>query len=99
MLEVSTSVYTTYSHSDCTLTMSPPAPHPYLSDQQQLELSSTAKSLSRPGAGILAADETPKAMEARFASLNIDNTPEVRSHVLLVSFELQLLKNLLLLLL
>jgi len=58
--------------------MSPPAPHPYLSDQQQLELSSTAKSLSRPGAGILAADETPKAMEARFASLNIDNTPEVR---------------------
>ena len=58
--------------------MSPVASHPYLSEEQQKELHDIAKALSRPGGGILAADETPKAMEARFASLKIENTPEVR---------------------
>ena len=57
--------------------MSPITSHPYLSEDQQKELNDIAKALSRPGAGILAADETPKAMEARFASLKIENTPEV----------------------
>ena len=51
--------------------------HPVLSEAQQVDLSQLARSLSRPGGGILAADETPKAMEQRFASLKIENTPEV----------------------
>jgi len=50
----------------------------YLPDQMQEELKSIAKSICRPGCGILAADETPKAMAQRFESLNIPNTPEVR---------------------
>ena len=58
--------------------MSPVSSHPYLSEQQQAELHEVAQRLSRPGGGILAADETPAAMEARFASLDIANTPEVR---------------------
>lgn len=58
--------------------MDPITAHPYLSEEQQRELLDIATSLSRPGGGILAADETPKAMEARFASLKIENTPEVR---------------------
>ena len=66
--------------------MSPTAPHPYLSEEQQQELHSIALSLSRPGCGILAADETPKAMEARFASLKIDNTPEVRYRMMRMAF-------------
>ena len=57
--------------------MDPITDHPYLSEEQQRELLNIATSLSRPGGGILAADETPKAMEARFASLKIENTPEV----------------------
>ena len=61
--------------------MSPVTSHPYLSEEQQKELQDIAKALSRPGGGILAADETPKAMEARFASLKIENTPEVRLYV------------------
>jgi len=58
--------------------MAPITTHPYLSEAQQQELHEIATSLSRPGGGILAADETPKAMQARFQSLNIENTPEVR---------------------
>ena len=58
-------------------TMDPITAHPYLSEEQQRELHDIATALSRPGGGILAADETPKAMEARFASLKIENTPEV----------------------
>ena len=58
-------------------TMDPITVHPYLSEEQQRELHDIASALSRPGGGILAADETPKAMEARFASLKIENTPEV----------------------
>ena len=58
--------------------MSPVSSHPYLSEEQQEELHEVALRLSRPGGGILAADETPAAMEARFASLDIENTPEVR---------------------
>ena len=58
--------------------MSPVSSHPYLSEQQQADLHEVAQRLSRPGGGILAADETPAAMEARFASLDIENTPEVR---------------------
>ena len=58
--------------------MSPVSSHPYLSEQQQADLHEVAQRLSRPGGGILAADETPAAMEARFASLDIANTPEVR---------------------
>ena len=58
-------------------TMDPITTHPYLSEEQQRELHTIATALSRPGGGILAADETPKAMEARFASLKIENTPEV----------------------
>ena len=58
-------------------TMDPITAHPYLSEEQQRELHHIASALSRPGGGILAADETPKAMEARFASLKIENTPEV----------------------
>ena len=58
--------------------MSPVSSHPYLSEEQQAELHEVAQRLSRPGGGILAADETPAAMEARFASLDIENTPEVR---------------------
>jgi len=50
----------------------------YLPDQMQGELKSITKSICRPGCGILAADETPKAMAQRFESLNIPNTPEVR---------------------
>ena len=61
--------------------MSPVTSHPYLSEDQQRELHDIAKALSRPGAGILAADETPKAMEARFASLKIENTPEVNFQI------------------
>ena len=57
--------------------MDPITSHPYLSEQEQKELFDIATSLSRPGGGILAADETPKAMQARFQSLNIENTPEV----------------------
>ena len=57
--------------------MDPITTHPYLSEEQQRELHTIATALSRPGGGILAADETPKAMEARFASLKIENTPEV----------------------
>lgn len=57
--------------------MDPITAHPYLSEEQQRELHTIATALSRPGCGILAADETPKAMEARFASLKIENTPEV----------------------
>ena len=72
-------VFQKFPHN-CT-TMSPVANHPYLSEEQQKELHDIAKALSRPGGGILAADETPKAMEARFASLKIENTPEVRLHV------------------
>ena len=56
--------------------MDPITSHPYLSEQAQKELFDIATSLSRPGGGILAADETPKAMQARFQSLNIENTPE-----------------------
>lgn len=52
--------------------------HPYLSEAQQSDLCKVARSLSRPGGGILAADETPKAMEQRFASLKIENTAEMR---------------------
>ena len=58
--------------------MSPVSSHPYLSEEQQADLHEVAQRLSRPGGGILAADETPAAMEARFASLDIENTPEVR---------------------
>jgi len=50
----------------------------YLPDDLQKELKDIASSICRPGCGILAADETPKAMSLRFASLNIPNTPEVR---------------------
>jgi len=50
----------------------------YLSNEQQTELKTIASSICKPGCGILAADETPKAMAQRFASLNIPNTPEVR---------------------
>ena len=52
--------------------------HPGLTEAQQTELCQVARALSKPGCGILAADETPKAMEMRFASLKISNTPEVR---------------------
>ena len=51
---------------------------PYLSEAQQTDLCQVARALSKPGCGILAADETPKAMEMRFSSLKIPNTPEVR---------------------
>ena len=51
--------------------------HPGLTEAQQTELCEVARALARPGCGILAADETPKAMEMRFASLKIPNTPEV----------------------
>ena len=57
--------------------MDPVTAHPYLSEEQQRELHIIAAALSRPGGGILVPDETPKAMEARFSSLKIDNTPEV----------------------
>ena len=45
---------------------------------QILNKAPCSRSICRPGCGILAADETPKAMALRFASLNIPNTPEVR---------------------
>jgi len=50
----------------------------YLSEGLQKELRDIAQSICRPGCGILAADETPLAMEQRFASLDIPNTAEVR---------------------
>ena len=48
---------------------------PSLTEAQQPDLSQVAR--AKPGCGILAADETPKAMEIRFAYLKISNTPEV----------------------
>ena len=68
--------------------MAPFTTHPYLSESQQQELNHIANSLSRPGGGILAADETPKAMQARFQSLNIENTPEVQHKGLYKGYEL-----------
>jgi len=50
----------------------------YLPDELEAELKSIASSICKPGAGILAADETPKAMALRFSSLNISNTEEMR---------------------
>jgi len=50
----------------------------YLSEELQQELKGIAKSICRPGCGILAADETPLAMAQRFASLDIPNNAEVR---------------------
>jgi len=49
-----------------------------LSAELQAELKATARSICKPGCGILAADETPLAMEDRFASLKIENTSENR---------------------
>merc|ERR1711936_500888 len=64
------------SHHTMSLPVS--SSHPYLSEAQQSDLCKVARALSRPGGGILAADETPKAMEQRFASLKIENTAEMR---------------------
>jgi len=50
----------------------------YLSEDLQQELRDIARSICKPGCGILAADETPLAMEQRFAALGIPNTAEVR---------------------
>lgn len=50
----------------------------FLSEELQQELKGIARQICRPGCGILAADETPLAMEQRFASLNIPNNAEVR---------------------
>ena len=51
---------------------------PALSEAQQAELVRICDAICRPGAGILAADETPAAMADRFASLGIENTKEIR---------------------
>lgn len=50
----------------------------YLSTDQQQELREIARSLSSPGRGILAADESPAAMAQRFSGLNIPNNAETR---------------------
>jgi len=50
----------------------------YLPEERQTELKNIAKSICRPGCGILAADETPLAMEDRFKHLNIPNNAETR---------------------
>jgi fructose-bisphosphate aldolase class I len=41
-------------------------------------LASVAKAMVAPGRGILAADESPKTIEQRFASVGIESTPETR---------------------
>jgi len=50
----------------------------YLPNDLQKELRDIARSICKPGCGILAADETPKSMESRFKPLNVENTPENR---------------------
>jgi len=50
----------------------------YLPEEKQAELKNIAQSICRPGCGILAADETPLAMEQRFAHLGITNNAETR---------------------
>ena len=49
----------------------------YLSEDTKTELRSTVARLARAGCGILAADETPMAMEDRFKDLDVQNCPEV----------------------
>jgi len=44
----------------------------------RLNFGAITKKICRPGCGILAADETPLAMQDRFQKLSIDNTPENR---------------------
>jgi len=50
----------------------------YISEDLQVELRAIASKVCRLGCGILAADETPLAMQDRFKHLNIENTPENR---------------------
>ena len=59
------------------------SPDPYkmaqfLSAETKAELASVAQRLARAGCGVLAADETPMAMEDRFKDLDVENSAEVR---------------------
>jgi len=49
-----------------------------LSESLEKELRQIARSLSKPGCGILAADETPTAMADRFKNIDIENNAEMR---------------------
>ena len=50
----------------------------FLSAETKAELASVAQRLARAGCGVLAADETPMAMEDRFKDLDVENSAEVR---------------------
>ena len=50
----------------------------YLSDAQKTELAKVAKSVSAPGKGILAADESTGTIGKRFAGIGVENTEENR---------------------
>jgi len=50
----------------------------YIPVEMQNELKDIARSICKPGCGILAADETPKAMESRFGVIKLENTEENR---------------------
>ena len=49
----------------------------HLSPENRAELLRIVRKICQPGKGILAADETPMAMENRFEALKIPNTAEV----------------------
>jgi len=50
----------------------------YLTDAQKTELAKVAKSVSAPGKGILAADESTGTIGKRFAGIGVENTEENR---------------------
>ena len=49
----------------------------HLSPENRAELLRIVRKICQPGKGILAADETPMAMEDRFKDLDVQNCPEV----------------------
>ena len=50
----------------------------HLTDERKAELARVAKSVSAPGKGILAADESTGTIGKRFAGIGVENTEENR---------------------
>ena len=62
----------------CQLFLEPNFKMSYLTDAQRTELAKVAKSISAPGKGILAADESTGTIGKRFAGIGVENTDENR---------------------